>query len=241
MNRYSKIKLIRRTVRLLVVFGLSGLLWWTQSALADDVAGALKLRRPTDVLSTRADPDRLLRNLAPLPERPIVPLTIEDAVAHELILHSHSLSEIDALRTAQALCEEARSLGYDPLLFLAMIRVESGFDHYAVSPVGAEGLMQLMPTTGAWVADKHGLQRPDGHTFDPVLNVRLGSRYLVQLHHEFGDLALALTAYNRGPANTRAIVRQFGGLPASVRDFYAGKVLRSYGALRAAYGGLPYS
>ena len=60
-------------------------------------------------------------------------------------------------RTAQALCEEADELGYDPLMFLALIHVESNYNHLAISYVGAEGLMQLMPPTAEWTAERYGL------------------------------------------------------------------------------------
>ncbi len=212
---------------------------WSGQSLADDVANALRLKAPPDVLSTPVDPQQFMLGLDLVPPRPVVALTVEDAVAKELLLQSRTLSQVDALRTAQALCEEARRLDYDPLLFLALIKIESGFDHFAVSPVGAEGLMQIMPTTGAWFAEEQGLARPDGHTFDPVLNVRLGTRYLAKLHKQFKSIDVALTAYNRGPTNTRSILNRFGRLPDSVRDFYAGKVLDKYRVLRAQYGELP--
>jgi len=215
-------------------------MWSTQAATAKDVVGALRLRKAAVLTSSAPDPERFLADLQLVMPKPVIPLTIEDAVAHELVLQSRSLSEIDALRTADVLCQEARAVGYDPLLMLALIKVESGFDHYAISPVGAEGLMQIMPSTGRWMADKLGLDRSLGHTFDPVLNVRLGTRYLAQLHRQFGSLDLALTAYNRGPSNTRYIIKRFGGrLPDSVRDVYAGKVMHRYRGLRAFYGDLP--
>jgi hypothetical protein len=224
---------------LLGAFAVAVILWSAQASPSKDVVGAWRLKKPSAVLGTPPDPQRFLDGLNLVMPKPVVPLTLEDAVAQELLLQSHSLSEVDALRTAQVLCDEALSVGYDPLLLLALIKVESGFDHFAVSPVGAEGLMQIMPTTGRFLADQNGFTRPDGHTFDPVLNVRLGTRYLAQLQHQFGSLEVALTAYNRGPTNTRGLLRRFGHLPESVREVYAAKVMKRYEALRAAYGSLP--
>ncbi len=220
---------------------VAGLLWTTQAAPAKEVVGALKLHRPVALQTTPPDPVRFLNELELVMPRPTVNLTVGDAVAQELIRQSHTLSEQDALRTAQAVVEESVAVGYDPLLVLALIYVESYYDHFAVSPVGAEGLMQIMPPTGEFMAAQMGLERTQGHTFDPVLNVRLGTRYLAQLQRQFGgSVELALTAYNRGPSNTYYLLRQFGGhLPESVRDVYAGKVLRRYSELRAAYGALP--
>jgi soluble lytic murein transglycosylase len=218
-----------------------GLLWTTQAAPAKEVVGALRLRHPAVLQTTPSDPVHFLSQLELVMPKPVLPLSVGDAVAKELMSQSRTLSEQDALRTAQALVEESMAVGYDPLLVLALIYVESYYDHFAVSPVGAEGLMQIMPPTGEFMAAQMGLERTQGHTFDPVLNVRLGTRYLALLRRQFGgSVELALTAYNRGPSNTYFLLRQFGGhLPEAVRDVYAGKVLRRYGELRAAYGALP--
>lgn len=90
----------------------------------------------------------------------------------------------------------------DALLVAAIIEAESGFDPRAVSPVGAQGLMQLMPSTPGY------FQVEDAS--DPWINVELGSRYLSRLLREFdGDLVLALAAYNAGPA----AVSRFNGIP----------------------------
>ena len=229
----------RGVLAALVPLLVLALFWSTQAAPAQEVVGMLRLREPAQLSSAPADPVRFLSDLTLVMPKPVVPLTIGDAVAHELLLQSRSLSVQDALRTAQVLVEEAAAVGYDPLLVLALIKVESDFDHFAISPVGAEGLMQIMPRTGEWMAEKVGLDRDQGHTFDPVLNVRLGTRYLAHLHRQFGNLELALTAYNRGPTNTRFLLRRFGRLPDTVRDVYAGKVLRRYRDLRAEYGTLP--
>ena len=209
-------------------------------ALAEEVVGLFK-PRAAPVLTVPRDPVEFLSDLSLTMPRPLVPLSRQDAVALELLRYTRTMSETDALRTSQALCEEAGSLGWDPLLFVAMIHVESFFDHLAVSAVGAEGLMQLMPPTAQWMANRLDISWPDGNSFDPVLNVRLGVQYLAHLQRQFRNLDLALTAYNRGPKATRHIVKRFGKLPRSVHDFYSGKVLERYQKLRAAYGGLPAS
>jgi soluble lytic murein transglycosylase-like protein len=82
-------------------------------------------------------------------------------------------------------------------LLEAVIAVESAFDPRAVSPKGAQGLMQLMPAT----AERFGVVDP----FDPRDNVRGGARYLRQLLAQFdGALPLALAAYNAGE---QAVIR----------------------------------
>ena len=191
-------------------------------------------------LRTTSDPEIFIQGLAPSLPMPVVLLTREDAVAQELLANSRTMNAVQALRTAQALCEEARTAGYDPLLFLAVIHIESLYNHLALSPVGAEGLMQLMPETAEFLAARGKVAWPDNHSFDPVLNVRLGVRYLVELDRMFHGMDLALTAYNRGPHNTRIILQRFGRMPDAVRDFYATKVLARQQLLERAYGKLPW-
>ena len=211
-------------------------------ALADSIGQPWQAvateRADVNFLSAR-DPDEFMSDMAPKLTPSVVLLTREDAVARELLANSRTLSEQQALRTAAALCDEARIQGYDPLLFLAVIHIESYYNHLAVSPVGAEGLMQLMPETAAFLAERGNVKWPDKHSFDPVLNVRLGVRYVADLHRSFDNMDHALTAYNRGPHATRTILRNYGALPETVREFYAGKVLERYRVLVSNYGHLP--
>jgi len=86
----------------------------------------------------------------------------------------------------------ARSLDIDPHLVKAVMLVESNGNPRALSKKGAQGLMQIMPSTGRALA----LQNP----FDPGQNIAAGARYLKQLHDRFmGNLDLVLAAYNAGP------------------------------------------
>jgi len=97
----------------------------------------------------------------------------------------------------------AAELGLDPALIKAVALVESGFNPRAVSPKGAQGLMQLMPGT----AKHYGVRDP----FNPLENLRAGATHLRDLLARYdGDLKLALAAYNAGPT----AVRRYGGVPA---------------------------
>ena len=98
---------------------------------------------------------------------------------------------------AMTIEEIALAENIDPALAFELVRVESGFNQRAVSPVGALGYTQLMPATAAILVP--GITRE--RIFDRETNLRLGFRFLRGLvNHYHGDIRLALLAYNRGPA-----------------------------------------
>src|SRR5690242_19633656 len=90
-----------------------------------------------------------------------------------------SLPESDRSRLADVIYDEAKEASLDPLLVLAVIAVESGFDHGAESEAGAVGLMQLQPSTLMREAERSGLDADDPD--DPAFNVRAGVRYFRRL------------------------------------------------------------
>lgn len=89
----------------------------------------------------------------------------------------------------------------DPAVIFGLIRQESVFDRYAESPVGARGLMQIMPKTGQQIArELRENWQSEASLFDPNINVKYGSFYYRQLLDRFnGHFALATAAYNAGP------------------------------------------
>ena len=100
---------------------------------------------------------------------------------------------------------EALSQGMDGLFLLSVARQESLFESFATSYAAARGLMQIIPSTGEYVAAREGW--PPGYTADdlyrPVVSVRLGASYLADQRDLFtGDLYAALAAYNAGPGNS---------------------------------------
>ncbi|HEV2386748.1 MAG TPA: lytic transglycosylase domain-containing protein [Candidatus Acidoferrales bacterium] len=100
-----------------------------------------------------------------------------------------------------AIADAAMETGLDGRLLAGVIHAESNFQPRAVSPKGALGLMQLMPATARRLAVRD--------PFDPGENVRAGASYLKQLLRQFGDLNLALAAYNAGPER----VSLYRGIP----------------------------
>ena len=86
----------------------------------------------------------------------------------------------------------AREFGLDPLLIVAMMAIESSFNPYAESNMGAQGLMQVIPR---WHMDKIGEDAGEDALFDPVLNVQVGTLVLVEGLQRYGSLQAALQYY----------------------------------------------
>ena len=96
----------------------------------------------------------------------------------------------------------AENYDLDPALLAAVIYRESKFDAQARSSSGAIGLMQLLPDTAKGIAlHTGGTQFEVSDLLDPEINVRYGAFYLRRLLNKYGDIRLALAAYNAGQAN----------------------------------------
>lgn len=92
----------------------------------------------------------------------------------------------------------------DPFLVKGLIQAESSFRSQVVSPMGASGLMQIMPRTGEWLAERMGISFTEEDLFNPAYNVRMGTYYLRLLINMFEHVDTALAAYNAGMGNVRA-------------------------------------
>ena len=200
----------RRSFSALVGGGLLLVLFWP----ATSGAPAPPLAQPTspgeerlDVLAelalrSRGDHD----GFGLFPERPLAALASDRAQSFTLFRdragdtsRRRLLANIPYGDLIEDAAERHR---VDSLLLAAVVQAESGFDPTAVSPRGAQGLMQLMPVT----AQSYGALEPH----EPSSNVRAGARYLRDLMRRFDDdLELTLAAYNAGPA----AVRRFRGVP----------------------------
>lgn len=109
------------------------------------------------------------------------------------------LSQADLI--SRTIVENAAKHGVDPNLVVALVAAESAFRADARSPVGAQGLGQLMPGTAAML----GVSQP----YEPVQNLTGTVRYLSNQIRRFKSPALALAAYNAGPG----AVQKYGGIP----------------------------
>ena len=145
---------------------------WTQAGGSLFIEPGLKLvRKPADSPKPRQESDQVRTDSMP------------------------NFGEVRLLPAKQPLDALIRQIatetGLDPKLLHALVIVESAYDARAISPVGARGLTQLMPATARelGVAD----------AFDGEENLRGGARYLAAQIGRFGDLRLALAAYNSGP------------------------------------------
>jgi len=115
------------------------------------------------------------------------------------------------------------SHGVDPSLVKAVVMAESNFNPYAVSPKGAQGLMQLMPDTAKLMK----VTDP----FDPDDNIRGGTKYLKFLEETFqGNLELMLAAYNAGPS--RVIENKMNIPPIEETRTFIKKVKQFYNKLK---------
>lgn len=127
------------------------------------------------------------------------------------------LKQIDSLRSSSSAPSPSMKKdiamtdsGVPPELVKAVVKQESAGNPDAVSPVGAKGLMQIMPATAKDIAAELGVK--DYDLSDPETNLKFGSYYLGKLIQQFdGDVELALTAYHSGPARVERLLKETGG------------------------------
>ncbi len=148
---------------------------------------------------------------------PVMAPTVEAATRVEMIPEDVPLSGDCALDWI--IFRAGEKQGVDPRFIHAVIKQESRYDPKAVSHVGAQGLMQMMPAT----AKRFGLTDP----FDAAANVEAGTRYLKWLLNRFdGDVSLALAGYNAGEG---AVDKYKGVPPYGETQNYVKRIVSTYG------------
>jgi len=159
---------------------------------------------------------QLIRRAVVVTPRVIAPMVVSPGAA---MPSEHSAEK----KIDQMVRDAAKQYKVDPLLVHAVISVESNYNPHAVSPVGAQGLMQLMPGTARQLGVRNA--------FDAEENIRAGVRHLRDLQDQYKDDRLALAAYNAGAG----AVKKYGWIPPyrETQD-YVYKVGKKYGDARKA-------
>ena len=145
------------------------------------------------------DPDFGRSVMAAAARAGLVDVTV--ALAGEL---PNPVNEIAGARLPLPALHPAGGFTIDPALVYALTRTESGFDASAVSPVGARGLMQLMPETASYMRREHDI---GGSVYDPSDNLAMGQAYIRYLGEQPGiddNLLAVLASYNAGPGAAEA-------------------------------------
>jgi len=153
-------------------------------------------------------------------------------------IRSYNRSMSDSLKQVIANEIWQMDLKYDNLnidLICATITHESGWKPVIVSPAGAIGMMQIMPATGSFLAEWEGLSHfANIDLFNPVINIRLGCRYLSYLIDLHRSVEKALANYNGGPYQAKYYITGDIRLCAETRSYVPNVMLltEKYGALQ---------
>ncbi len=126
--------------------------------------------------------------------------------------------KLDVEKLALAIVLESKRANVDPLFVSSIILQESGFKTHAKSPVGALGLMQIMPATAKYIDKKENVEWPiEKDLTNPVYNIRLGIVYVKYLQRMYkGDMHKVLMAYNWGPGNVNKYIKRVKSAPKDV-------------------------
>ncbi len=190
---------------------LCSLICLTMSSLSCGIFSTVPALRPLQATPPASAPPPLAQQVRePAAEADELVAAIRDYLATRRT--GLTAGELDEL--ARVIVEESRRHEIDPTLVMAVMHVESRFNAFAVSPVGARGLMQIMPFTGEELALRLDIPWHGPRVlFDPVTNVRMGVAYLRELSDRFGSVSIALAAYNWGPSHIDRRIRRGSALP----------------------------
>ncbi len=142
-------------------------------------------------------------------------LALQNEQTHDAVRISKKATKEGLFLTAQSypvIAQQLQGIDLEWALIHAIIRQESVFDIKAQSPVGARGLMQLMPATAKETARKLGIAHNTAWlTTRPAHNIRLGSQYLTNMVARYnGAYPMAIAAYNAGPGRVDKWIKNFG-------------------------------
>ncbi|MBD3332754.1 transglycosylase SLT domain-containing protein [candidate division GN15 bacterium] len=141
-------------------------------------------------------------------------------------------NDAEVQELADVIFTESKRYHYDPMFTLAVILTESSFRKGQTSNVGARGLMQVVPLVGEDVAPRAGVDWQGNETlYEPVANIKMGTRHLFEQILKFKDVKQALVAYNVGETRLRSLMRENKPLPRR----YLNRVMEYYEMLKETY------
>lgn len=160
-----------------------------------------------------------------------------------------AFSLVEKSRYPLLFCDEivatADNYGLERELLFAFVRTESGFEAGAVSGKGAVGLMQILPSTGEFIAKKRGITEFD--LFDETTNLDFGAYYIRYLTERFNGLTEVAAAYNAGEGTVKVWLKNaeystdgitLNKIPYSETERYVEKIYKSLKRYRKLYGKL---
>lgn len=182
---------------LLAALCASAGLWATATATR---AGAMaNSARDAVALVQAAAPHQPVASVDPIPDRTALPAGQRERLIAGFIASRYYIGPSEALQFVRIAERAATRRGLDPVVLLAMMAVESSFNHEAVSPAGAKGLMQIIPEF-----HPEKFEHPES-VFDPEHNIHTGARILKEYLGQVGNLQAALQRYAGASADTRLL------------------------------------
>jgi hypothetical protein len=174
--------------------GLASVALWAAGPLDTETAAP---QRITTVIHPDRRTGKLVRSVMVTPKPVAEPKVVEALVPPRVVSEAPTAGGID-----EAIEQIAAQVSLSSHVIHSVIKVESNYDPFAISPKGAQGLMQLIPST----ARRFGVS----NVFNPAENIQGGSKYLKYLLDLYGgNYGLALAAYNAG----EGAVARYGGVP----------------------------
>lgn len=159
-------------------------------------------------------------------------------------IRNQILMKIYKLEYSEYVKKYAKEYDVDKYLIFAIIKAESNFDQDAVSHREAKGLMQLMYPTAEDIAKKVNVDLNEENVLEPDININLGTKYISMLIQKYGNINLALAAYNAGSGNVdgwieKGTLKEDGSdienVPFTETNNYVRKILRDYEIYKKLY------
>jgi soluble lytic murein transglycosylase-like protein len=163
------------------------------SRIANHGVQGLSLGSLTGESSAIAELDEPEMDVIQVAENPSPQLSPDLQRVKTYVAKRYQVSAVALEPLLAAAQQTGRSVGVDPLLLVAVMAIESRFNPFAESPMGAQGLMQVIPK---WHPDKIDVKSDKGAMFDPDTNIRVGALVLKEYIKSTGSVELALQKFN---------------------------------------------